>query len=165
MPAETFDGLFRRQWPSMVRLAALLVGDVALAEDVAQDAFAALYRMWPKMDNELGATFYLRTSVINGARSQLRRSAARHKRDDKLIELPVLTDPIVGAIIEAEEHRRVLAALSELARRQREVLVLRYWAELSEDEIAKTLGISRGTVKSSCSRGLAALTRHLGETS
>ena len=150
--------LYASQRPALVRLAVLLVDDRAAAEDVVQDAFLALQRRWSAVD-PLAAAGYLRTSVVHGARSLLRRRAVarRHLRAAGPEEGP----PADLALLLDEKHRQVVAALRSLPRRQREVLVLRYWSELSEAEIATTLGISRGTVKSTAARGLAALEQRL----
>jgi RNA polymerase sigma-70 factor (sigma-E family) len=154
--------LYASQRPGLVRLAVLLVDDRAAAEDVVQDAFLALQRRWHAVD-PLAAAGYLRTSVVNGARSVLRRRgvARRHLRVAEPDEGPAAD----LALLLDEEHRQVVEALRTLPRRQREVLVLRYWSELSESEIAATLGIARGTVKSSASRGLSALEKRLGALS
>ncbi|MEQ0564411.1 SigE family RNA polymerase sigma factor [Amycolatopsis sp. NEAU-NG30] len=145
--------LFRTHRPGLVRLAVLLLGDRGLAEDVVQDAFVALFRRWP-LDDPAGAGGYLRVSVVNGARSAHRRAALRlrHRTGDRDDAPPADTGALLG-----EEHREVLAAVQRLPRRQREVLVLRYWSGLSEAEIAETLGVSRGTVKTCASRALAKL--------
>ncbi|MFK0192567.1 RNA polymerase sigma factor [Kitasatospora sp. NPDC090308] len=155
----TLTELYHVQRLPLVRLAVLLVDHQDVAEDVVQDAFTELYRKYgERMDDLDNALGYLRTSVVNGARSVLRRRrTARayvppHEADEPSAEdRAVLND----------EHRRVLAALRELTARQREVLVLRYWSDLSETQIAETLGLARGTVKSTASRALDALERHL----
>ena len=151
--------LYRAQRLSLLRLAVLLVDDRAAAEDVVQDAFLGLHRRWHAVD-PAAAAGYLRTSVVNGARSQLRRRgvARRHLRVAEPDEAPSAD----LAVLLTEEHREVVEAMRRLPRRQREVLVLRYWSELSEAEIAAALGVARGTVKSSASRALAALESSLG---
>ena len=154
-------GLYASQRPALVRLAVLLVDDKAAAEDVVQDAFLALQRRWHAVDPRAAAG-YLRTSVVNGARSLHRRRLVA-RRYAWLGDLGEAPSADLAALL-ADEHREVLAALRRLPRRQREVLVLRYWSELSEAEIAEVLGVARGTVKSSASRGLAALSEHLGGT-
>lgn len=123
--------LFRTHRLAMVRLALLLVDDRETAEDVAQEAFTALHRRWGALSSEDAAVAYLRTSVVNGSRSVLRRRRT------------------------ARRHVRALPA------RQREVIVLRYWSELTEAQIAMTLGISVGAVKSSASRGRDAIAAQL----
>ncbi|MFJ9702371.1 SigE family RNA polymerase sigma factor [Streptomyces fradiae] len=144
---------------SMVRLALLLVDDRASAEDVVQDAFVALYkRHGERLDDVDNALGYLRTSVVNTARSVLRRRrTAREYVPPHEADAPSAEDhALLG-----DEHRRVIVALHGLTSRQREVLVLRYWSDLSESQIAQTLGLSRGAVKSTASRALDALERVL----
>lgn len=147
---------------SLVRLAVLLVDDLATAEDVVQDAFAGFAARRVAL-RDRGATLgYLRASVVNGARSTLRRRrTSRGYTPPREIEPD---GPDTRAVL-AEEHRELLTALHHLAPRQREVLVLRYWSDLSEAEIADTLGISRGTVKSTASRAIVALERALAANS
>lgn len=147
---------------SLVRLAILLVDDQASAEDVVQDAFAHLAGRLHQLRDRHAALGYLRTSVVNGSRSALRRRrTARGYVPPRDVEPPGPDDRAVLA----EEHREVLAALDTLAPRQREVLVLRYWSGLSEAEIAEACGISRGSVKSTASRALDVLETTLKEQS
>ena len=154
------EALYRTHWTSMLRLAVFLVDDVTTAEDVVQDAFIALHRQQRRIREPYAVTAYLRTAVVNRSRSTLRRriTARRHLR----VAEPQTAAPASESVLIAEEHREVLAALHRLPRRQREVLVLRYWSDQSEAEIAETLGISRGTVKSCASRGIATLRDQLG---
>ncbi|NXY93323.1 SigE family RNA polymerase sigma factor [Streptomyces sp. BR123] len=158
-PRPTVSELYHAHRLPMVRLALLLVDDPATAEDVVQDAFTALYRRHgediAEVDNALG---YLRTAVVNTSRSVLRRRrTARAWTPPPARDLPSAEEHVVLD----EAHREVLAALARLTPRRRQVLVLRYWADLSEAEIATTLGISRGAVKSNASRALDALERIL----
>jgi RNA polymerase sigma-70 factor (sigma-E family) len=175
-PREPGSRLLRRgrpageEWPTvtelyhahrlpLVRLAVLLVDRQDQAEDVVQEAFTALYQRHGEdldsLDNALG---YLRTSVVNGARSVLRRRrTARGYVPPHEADAPSAED---YAVLN-DEHRRVSVALQELAPRQREVLVLRYWSDLSEAQIAETLGLARGAVKSTASRALDALEKQL----
>jgi RNA polymerase sigma-70 factor (sigma-E family) len=143
----------------MVHLAVLLVDDRATAEDVVQEAFTALYRRHGERIDEIdNALAYLRTAVVNGSRSVLRRRRTARGYT------PLYEADAASAeeyVVLAEEHRDVLVALGKLTRRRREVLVLRYWSELSEAQIAETLGISRGSVKSIASRALDALEKLL----
>ena len=139
---------------ALVRLALLLVDDLPTAEDVVHDAFArALGRVVPPE----AAAAYLRTAVVNGARSTLRR---RRTARGYVAPRDLDSDPADLAVL-AEEHREVLVALRTLPRRQHAVLVLRYYGGLSEAEIAAATGISRGAVKSTAHRALAALERAL----
>ena len=144
-------GLYAAHRLSLVRLAVLLVDDRATAEDVVQDAFAGLAAHGSGLRDPDKALAYLRRAVVNRSRSALRRRrTARGYAAPRSIEA---VRPDERAVL-AEEHREILAALDRLAPRQREVLVLRYWSGLSEAEIAATLGISRGAVKSTASRAL-----------
>ena len=150
----TIDDIYRSHRMSMVRLAILLVDDQASAEDVVQEAFAGLFRNWSGLRDNAAAIGYLRTAVVNGSRSMLRRRrTARayvppHPGTERSAEsLALLT----------AEHQAVVTALADLAPRQREVLVLRYYGGLSEAEIAEATGLSKGTVKSTASRAVAKL--------
>jgi RNA polymerase sigma factor (sigma-70 family) len=159
-------GLFRERHVELVRLAALVVGDRATAEDVVQDVFARLCAkdLLPGGDHALA---YARAAVLNGCRSVLRRQAiARRIGGARELDRPdAARDSAEDEVILAEDRRQVLAALAALPVRRREVLVLRYWLGLSEAEIASVMAISRGTVKSNAARGLAALAHKLGEDS
>lgn len=150
----TIDEIYRSHRMGMVRLAILLVDDQASAEDVVQEAFAGLFRNWAGLRDNAAAIGYLRTAVVNGSRSMLRRRrTARayvppHPGTERSAEsLALLT----------AEHQAVVSALGDLAPRQREVLVLRYYGGLSEAEIAEATGLSKGTVKSTASRAVAKL--------
>jgi RNA polymerase sigma-70 factor (sigma-E family) len=156
-------GLFRRHHLELVRLALLLVGDQPTAEDVVQDVFTRLQARDGRLaGRDDGGLAYARAAVVNGCRSVLRHRLTAH-RASAVLPLPEAQDSAEGQALLAEDRRRVLAALSGLPRRRREVLVLRYYLGLSEAEIAATLGISAGAVKSSAARGLAALARKIGE--
>jgi RNA polymerase sigma-70 factor (sigma-E family) len=159
--APTLAELFAAHYAGLCRLAALLVGDDALAEDVVQDAFMGLHRRWSGMRDPDRALAYLRSSVCNTSRSKLRRlQTARRKAPP-----PAPPSATVEQSAElAEEHRLTLAAVRLLPDRQRQVLVLRYWLDQSEAEIAETLGISAGAVKSHASRGLHAVEQMLAGT-
>jgi RNA polymerase sigma-70 factor (sigma-E family) len=159
-PTLDLHALYRAHWRYLVRLAVLLVDDIASAEDVVQDAFVALHRRAGALRDPDAALGYLRTSVLNLSRSVLRRrqTVRKHVR---------VAEPDHGPgadhdVLLRDEHRAAVRALHRLPRYQREVLVLRYWSGLSEREIAQTLGIAQGSVKSAASRGLAAL-QHLLE--
>jgi RNA polymerase sigma-70 factor (sigma-E family) len=153
---ELVDELYRGHALRLTGMAVLLVGDRASAEDVVQEAFIGLFRGLGRLSDPDRAVAYLRASVLNGCRNVLRsRTRARLRR--------VTHDPAAwsaeAAALDGEERREVLLAVAELPRRQREVLVLRYFLDLSDNEIAADLGVSRGTVVSSASRALAALAR------
>lgn len=154
----TLADLYRDHRMRLVRLAILLVDDPATAEDVVQEAFAGLHRHWGGLRDEAAAVGYLRTAVVNGSRSVLRRRrTAReyvppHQANARSAESLAML---------SAEHQAVVDALSTLPPRQREVLVLRYYGGLSEAEIAEATGITRGTVKSTASRALDAVSHVL----
>ena len=160
-PAEDFVGdLFRAHAVSLVRVAVLLLGDQPSAEDVVQDAFLRLHRGLPGLRDPDKALPYLRASVINGSRSVLRaRRRALLRRAQH--EPPVWSAE--SAAMDGEDRRAVLTAVAGLPRRSREVLALRYYLDLPDDEIAAALGVSRGTVSSTAARARAALVRTLKE--
>jgi len=153
---------FRARHLELVRLAALLLGDFAAAEDVVQDVFA---RVWEGRDRLAAAGFsaaYFYRSVVNSCRSVHRRRGTLPAAG--AAEAALLAEPGTSAedvVLRADEDLRVLRALAALPRRQREALVLRYYQRLSEAEIAEAMRVSRGTVKSTTARGLAALGRRL----
>lgn len=142
--------LFAAHYGSLVRLAGLLGADDP--EDIAQEAFARLHTR--RLRDEGAALGYLRSTVCNLTRNRL-----RHLRITRLRrpEPPEHARSSEHAVLVAEEHRELLAALDALPRRQREALILRYWLDLSEREIAEAMGVTPGSVKTHASRGLAAL--------
>jgi RNA polymerase sigma-70 factor (sigma-E family) len=152
--------LYDAHWRYLVRLATLLVDDLASAEDVVQDAFMALHRKAGDLRDPEAGLAYLRTSVLNMSRSVIRRRQVARKHL-KVAE-PEATAAADHDVLLRDEHRATLDAVRRLPRRQREVLILRYWSGLSEREIALTLGISAGSVKSAASRGMATLQQVLG---
>lgn len=154
--------LYRSHYRDLVRLAALLVDDRGLAEEVVQDAFVSVARRRGRtpLDDAGSAPAYLRSAVLNGARSELRRRAVR-RRHLRSVTPPASAPGADQQALADAETRRVLVALRQLATRQREVLVLRYYAELSEAEIADALGVSAGSVKTHAHRGLSSLSRLL----
>lgn len=155
---DQVEAVFRAHYARLVGLARLLVDDPGQAEEVVQDAFVALYRRWGDVDQPAA---YLRTTVVNGARGRLRHRAVvrRHLR----VADPVRPGgPDEGAVL-SSEHLAVAAALTGLPSRQRACIALRYYDDLSEAEIAATLGISAGSVKTHVHRGMAALATALEE--
>jgi RNA polymerase sigma-70 factor (sigma-E family) len=151
---QAVTALYSANYRSLVRLSVLLVRDIATAEEVVQDAFVAMHSAWRRLRDPEKALSYLRQSVVNRSRSVLRHRAVVEKYAPK--GLPDAPSAENGAITELE-RTEVIKALGELPTRQREALVLRYYADLSEAEIASTMGISRGAVKSHTARGMAAL--------
>src|SRR5579864_8070678 len=158
-PDESYvEELFRARYLEMVRLAGLLGADDP--EDIAQEAFVRLMNKRPELTDPQAALPYLRAIVCN-----LTRNRHRHLRVVRL-RTPAGVDEGSSeqAAILREDHREVIAALAGLPDRRREAIVLRYWLDLPEREIAAAMGVSPGTVKSHVSRGMAALARVLKET-
>ena len=157
---DVIAGLFRAYAVDLVRLAVLLLGDQATAEDVVQDVFARLQRSPGRLSGLAQPVPYLRTAVVNGCRSV-------HRSRRRALLLRVQHEPPVwsaeAAALAGEDRRAVLAAVARLSGRQREVLVLRYYAGLADQEIAAALQVSRGTVSSTISRALGALAAELRE--
>ncbi|HET8561794.1 MAG TPA: SigE family RNA polymerase sigma factor [Marmoricola sp.] len=148
------EQLYAGHYRQLVRLAVLLVRDRGTAEEVVQDAFVAMHGRWSRLRDPDNAVAYLRQAVVNRARSTLRHRGVveRHR------PAPPADEPGADeAVLAADRRRQVLDALATLSTRQREVLTLRYFLDLSEQEIATTLGISAGSVKSHAFRGAAAL--------
>jgi RNA polymerase sigma-70 factor (sigma-E family) len=154
------EALYREHAAGLVGLAVMLLGDRHSAEDVVQDAFIGLHRSLPRLRDRDKALQYVRAAVVNRSRSVLRarrRAAVRRVPH----EPPVWSAE--SAVIAGEDQREVLAALARLPRRAREVLALRYYLDLPDGEIARVLGVSGGTVRSTASRALAGLARRLRE--
>ena len=146
--------LYTTHYRSLVRLAALLVRDVATAEEVVQDSFVAMHGGWRRLRDSDKALSYLRQSVVNRSRSVLRHRVVVDRNAPK--PAPDMPSAEHGAIA-ALERSAVVSALRTLPPRQREALVLRYYGDLSEAQIASSMGISRGAVKSHTARAIAAL--------
>ena len=149
---DAVEALFRAEYRSLVRLAALLVGDRDASEEIVQDAFVRLQLRWGGLRDPSRAPAWLRSAVLNGARSSLRRRGVRRRHASA--SLPV---PVEERWLDGDQHRRVIAALRTLPPRQREAIVLRFYEELSEAETAAAMGVSAGSVKTHVHRGLAAL--------
>ena len=151
--------LYAAHYRSLVRLASLLLDDVGASEEVVQDAYVKMHGSWRRIREPEAAVGYLRTTVVNLARSRLRHRQVAQKHAPK--PLPDAPSAEQGAF-EQLERERLLRALRTLPTRQRECLVLRYYGDLSEAQIAEAMGISTGAVKSHASRGMAALRAALG---
>jgi RNA polymerase sigma-70 factor (sigma-E family) len=150
--------LFDRHHTELVRMAALLGADQD-AEDVVAEAFCELYRRWPRLRDPLAAPAYLRSVVCNLTRMRLRHLQVVRRHTE-----PPLPDAgsAEQQVVLREDQREVVLALRELPDRQRQALVLRYWLDLKEVDVAAAMGISCGAVKTHTSRGMASLTRKLG---
>jgi RNA polymerase sigma-70 factor (sigma-E family) len=155
--------LFEAHSLGLIRLAHIMLGDRSSAEDVVQEAFCGLYRRWPQLTDQAKALPYVRSSVLNGCRTVLRRGQARGIRWAG--QPPAASAASAeAAVMSGEERHEVMRALRRLPHRQREVLVLRFYLDLSDAEIARDMGINPGTVRSTASRALTALGRSLGGT-
>jgi RNA polymerase sigma-70 factor (sigma-E family) len=152
--------LYQASAVGLIRLAFVMLGDLESAEDVVQEAFCGLYRQWGRLKDAERATFYLRTSVLNGCRSALRRRILRRR---VLPEQPPAVVSAEAVVVSGEEREEVFRAVGKLPHRQREALVLRFYLDLSDDEIARIMGIRPSTVRSTMVRALDALGRVLQE--
>jgi RNA polymerase sigma-70 factor (sigma-E family) len=154
--------LYQEHALGLTRLAHIMLGDRQAAEDVVQEAFTGLYRRWDDLADPRRALAYVRSAVLNGSRSALRHRAVQRSKAAGY-------DPPAGSaeavVLSTEERAEVMRALRGLPRRQREVLVLRFYLDLPDDQIAETLGIRQSTVRSAAHRGLSALRTHLTEES
>ena len=146
----SFDGLFSARRLPMVRLATLLVGSPAIAEEVVQDAFASVNERWETVEHP-GA--YLRTSVVNGCAQVLRRRTIEQRYRAARVEVADSEIP--------EQLIDLRTALDRLTDRQRLVVVLRYFVDLRDEEIAEALGVRPGTVRSLAHRAIAALRKEM----
>lgn len=151
------SALFDRYHSELLRLAALL-GAAGEAEDIVAEAYCELYRRWPKLRDPAAAPAYLRSVVCNLVRTRLRRLQVIRRHCDPV---PEKVESAEEAVVLREDQQEVVAALRALPQRQRQALVLRYWLDLKETEVAAAMGISTGAVKAHTSRGMAALTRSL----
>jgi RNA polymerase sigma-70 factor (sigma-E family) len=151
---EAVSQLYAAHYTRMVRLSFLLIHDHGRAEEIVQDAFVALHGRWRRLRDPHRALAYLRQAVVNRSRSELRHRAVVDRHP---VEPPPPRESAEETAIASSLRQDLLAALDRLPRRQREVLILRYYLDLSEADIADTLRISRGSVKSHSSRGIAAL--------
>src|ERR1700735_1604373 len=157
-PAEYVTELFRAHHLELVRLAVLIVGDLATAEDVVQDAFEQLHRRWRTLRKQSSALDYARSAVLNGSRSVLRRRSVARRREAQIV---ASQGPDADAALVCEQRTELIEAFRALPRRQREVLALRYYVDMSVADAAATLHISEGAVRPTASRGLDALARIL----
>jgi RNA polymerase sigma-70 factor (sigma-E family) len=158
---EAVSNLFLAHHRRLVGLAALLVDDRETAEDVVQEAFATLHRRWRHLRDPDAAVTYLNRAVVNGGRDRLRR---KRRAVAAMPRLALVSEELASAEQDAVRHDeadRLWRAITGLPMRQRQVLVLRYYLDQSEAEIADTLEVSRGSVKRHASRGLATLARSM----
>lgn len=150
--------LFHAHYRRLVGLAGLLVDDRGTAEEVVQDAFERLYRGWGSLRDPAAALAYLDRSVVNGARSRLRR-----RFTERSFQPPEAgsSPSAETAVVDGRRRDDLVAAVRLLPRRQREVIVLRYFLDLSEEQIARWLGVSPGSVKKHASRATTTLQKRM----
>jgi len=153
---EEFAEFVHASWPGLYRTAYLMLGDHQLAEDLVQTSLAKTYASWGKVKEPAAAPAYARVVLANTAASWFRRRGWRN-------EHPTETLPDSGVEHDPSTRTAVVDALATLAPRQRAVVVLRYYDDLSVREVAHALGISEGTVKSQTSDALARLRHVLGD--
>ena len=147
-PGPGFEQFFARSWPFAYRLAVLITHDREAGEDIAQDAMSKMFARWPSIERPEA---FLRTTIVNTAVNWQRRTAVQRAK------LPLVSETESIAFAAGE----LTDAVARLPIRQRTVVVLRYWADLSELEIAETLGCRPGTVKSLASRALQRLSKEI----
>lgn len=145
---------YQKHYRSLLGLAALLLDDTASCEDVVQEAFIRVHSARSRVREPEKTLAYLRQTVVNLSRSALRRRILGLKLLSK--PMPDMASAEEGAYDQLERDA-LIKAMRGLQRRQREVLVLRYFADMTEAQVAETLGISLGSVKAYGSRGIAAL--------
>lgn len=162
--SDAVASLFRAHHRRLVGLASLLCDDQATAEDVVQEAFAGLYRRWWRLRDPHNAVAYLNKAVVNGSRNHLLRRRRTDASMLRLLPQPEDRSSAEHDVVARAESDRLRQAIRALPQRQRQVLVLRYYLDQSESQIAETLNVSRGSVKRHASRGLATLARRLEVT-
>ncbi len=155
---ELLEALFKEHYGGLCRLAGILLDDRAAAEEVVQEAFLRTFSSWRRIRRPDRAQFYVRSAVVNLCRSRLRR-----RGHEETSNRASWREPDQAGDDSLEDALAVLDAVRSLPRRQRETVVLRYYEDLSEREVALVLGCSVGTVKSQLARARAALARRLGE--
>lgn len=152
--AAEFSEFAHSRWARLVRLAYGITGDRGLAEDLAQTALTNAYASWPRVRRAEDPDAYLRRIVLNAHRGGFRK---RRVTEQLTASPPEASATAPDPASQHGERAAIIAALATLPPRQREVLVLRYWLDLTEIQVAATLGCSVGTVKSQTSRALARL--------
>lgn len=163
--SAAITALYRQHALGLIRLAYITLGNRAAAEDIVQDAFCGLYRRWAHLSDHDKAMSYVRSSVLNGCRSVLRKNRPELTPEPSSRAERSSQSPGDTAVIDEDERVTMMAALRKLPHRQREVMVLRFYLDLTDQEIAAEMGIGASTVRSAAHRALAALGAMLGESS
>lgn len=151
---EEFRDFMQARWSAMVRLAYTLCGDQGHAEDITQNAFASAYASWDRVRKAGDPDAYVRTIVIHENSKRFRRKRPREELRAAVPDQAIEVDDGVA------ERTALRHALDRLGPRQRTVVVLRFWLDMSEEATAQALGCSVGTIKSQASRALAILRKH-----
>jgi RNA polymerase sigma-70 factor (sigma-E family) len=154
---EEFAELVHACWASLYRTAYLMLGDAAEAEDLVQTALAKTYANWRRVRSVDAAPGYARTTLVNTAASWFRKKGWRNERPTEVL-------PETLHETDLSDRRTVIDALGTLPPRQRAVVVLRYYEDLSVAQVAHALGITEGTVKSQTSEALSKLRILLGDS-
>lgn len=157
--ADEVAHLYAQHAAHLLRLAELLTGDRALAEELVQEAFTRLWQRWGSLRDPAAGVGYLRVTIVNLARGSFRRRMVRARPPGMVGLVPASVDPP-----DVAERLDLLRALGRLSPRKRACLILRFYSDLTEEETARTLGVAVGTVKSQTHRALAQLARLLPET-
>ena len=147
-----FSAFVHRRWPQLVRLGFVLTGDACLGEDLAQTALARVYAAWPRICRSGDPDAYVRRVMVNANRSRFRK-----RRVAEQLTGAVPEPPPADATRASDDRVALLAALMGLPPRQRSVVMLRFWLDMTETQVAEELGCSVGTVKSQASRALTTL--------
>jgi RNA polymerase sigma-70 factor (sigma-E family) len=151
-----FTEFMHARWPRLVRLGYGLTGDPGLAEDLAQTALARAFASWQRVRRAGDPDAYVRRIMVNANSSRFRK----HRVRERLTDAPPDAVPqpgVADATHLRDDRSALIAALMDLPQGQRAVVVLRYWMDMTETEVAATLGCSVGNVKSQASRALAKL--------
>jgi RNA polymerase sigma-70 factor (sigma-E family) len=152
--------LYEERHVELVRFATFIMGDVYAAEDVSQEAFMRVYDAWDRLDDPEKALAYLRATVVNIARGRHRhQQVVERNQQPRLVAVPSAEDDAMGRV----GRNAVLEAVSALPSRQRACVVMRHWLRMTESEIAATLDVSIGSVRTHNKRGIQALQRKLGD--
>lgn len=154
------EAIYNKEAVSLLRLARVFTDDRSSAEDIVQEAFIRLFRAADRIDDPDRSAAYVRSIVLNLARDHNRRGLMSLRHQNSMVDARSPVDPSESVEL-SDDQQRILDALQDLSPRQRDCLVMRFYYELSEREIAEALDISSNSVKTHCRRGLDALSRTL----
>jgi len=157
---DKLEALYLRHGPGALRLAYLLTGDRELSEDLVQEAFVRVARRLTSLRNADSFQWYLRRTVVNLSNSRLRRRRVERAHLKRLVSSAAAAGVGTPDLVTKQAVR---GAIEQLPARQRAVVVLRYYEDLTDQQIASALGCPVGSVKSSLHRAAAILRQHLGQ--